>query len=167
MSVSKSVGGDEMKKAAYGAYCLLRDNLPNSFKFTESEEDNFIITALRQHGLHLSTHAIDQDNVDPIKLLCWVGSAIIGTINDPTYKLQGEVLTAIINSLEETIILETSFILRLTSPDFNLIHRMAMEEIKGNGKHGVGFNGLFLTFHALRVSYDAVIIAQRFGTVGG
>jgi hypothetical protein len=156
MSKSKAVGGDEMKRAAYGAYSLLKDNLPKTFNFTEQAEDDFIIAALRQHGEHLSTHAIDQDNVDPLKLLCWMGGAIIIQIKDPKFRQQSDVLDALINSLEEVLILETGFELRLTKHDRNLFHRLAMEEMKGNPEHGIGFNGLFLAFHCLRSSFNAL-----------
>jgi len=150
-----------MKRAAYGAYCLLKDNLPKDFKFSEKEEDDFIISALKRHGAHLSTHTINQDHVDPFKLLCWIGCAIIGEIEDITYKRHDEVLTALINSLEETLMLETGFRLRLTQNDRNLFHRLAMEEIKGNGDQGIGFNGLFIAFHGLRSSYE--ILAREEG----
>jgi hypothetical protein len=157
MSNPTSDGGNEMIKAAYGAYSLVKDNLPSDFKFTEQQEDDFIICALRRHGEHLSTHTIDQDTVDPLKLICWIGCAIIDQIKDPTFALQEKVLAALINSLEETLILETGFGLRLSQDDRILFQRLAIQEIKGNSDHGVGFNGLFLAFHCLRASYDAMV----------
>lgn len=146
-----------MKKAAYGAYSLLKDNLPKDFIFTEKDEDDFIIAALKRHGAHLSIHTIDQDHVDPIKLLCWIGNAIIKEIKDPKFEKHAEVLTALINSLEETLMLETNCRIRLSDNDRNLFHRLAMEELKGNGDHGIGCNGLFVAFHGLRSSYERLV----------
>jgi hypothetical protein len=152
MSESTPVGPEEMKRAAYGAFLVLKDNLPKSFVYTEKQEDDFIIAALKRHGAHLSTHAINQDHVDPFKLLCWIGAAIIADIKDP--ELQCELLTALINSLEETLIFETGLKLKLSEDTRNLFHRMTMEELKGNADHGIGFNGLYVAFHGLRISYD-------------
>jgi hypothetical protein len=162
MSDPQAVGAEEMKMAAYGAYSLLKDNLPKDLIFTEKEEDDFIISALKRHGAHLSTHAINQDHVDPIKLLCWIGCAIIAEIKDETFKKHEEVLTALINSLEETLMLETGYLVNLTIDDRNLYHRMSMEEIRGNGDHGIGFNGLFVAFHSLRSTFQILRISQMF-----
>jgi hypothetical protein len=157
MSEPHTVGGDEMKKAAYGAYSLLKDNLPKGFTFTAKGEDDFIIAALKRHGAHLSIHTINQDHVDPLKLLCWIGSSIIAEIEDPSYKMQSEVLMALINSLEETIMLETNCCIRLSENDRNLFHRLSMEELKGNADHGIGFNGLFVAFYGLRSSFEKLV----------
>jgi len=157
MNESNSVGGEEMKMAAYGALSVLKDNLPASFKISEKFEDDFVISALKRHGNHLSVHTISQDHVDPLKLICWLGCAIISEIKDDTFQIQSDVLTAIINSLEETIMLETNCQISLSENDRNLYHRLAIEEIKGNGDHGIGFNGLFIGFHSLRASYNALV----------
>jgi len=42
---------------------------------------------------------------------------------------------------------------RLLDKDKALIERLVLEEIKGNGDHGIGFNGLFVAFHCLRSTY--------------
>lgn len=154
---SEPVGSDEMKKAAFGAYSLLKDNLPKDFIITEKDEDDLIITSLKRHGAHLSIHTINQEHVDPFKLLCWIGGAIILEIEDKTFVRHADVLTALINSLEETLMFETGLRLCLAQDDRNLFHRLAMEEIRGNGDHGIGFNGLFLTFHGMRSSYETLM----------
>jgi hypothetical protein len=161
------VGVEDMKWAAYGAYSLLKDNLPKDFICTEKEEDDFIISALKRHGTHLSTHAINQEHVDPFKLLCWIGGAIIVEIEDKTYKRHEEVLTALINSLEETLMLETGFHIKLDADNRNLFIRLAMEEIRGNSDHGIGFNGLFVAFHGLRVSYQMLRVSFNFPPLVG
>ncbi|HWY33035.1 MAG TPA: hypothetical protein VNX68_00225 [Nitrosopumilaceae archaeon] len=170
MSESKPVDPEEMKRAAaFGAYSLLKDNLPKDFTYSEKEEDDIIIAALTQHGIHLSTHTINQEQADPLKLLCWIGGAIIASLKDKdkTCKKQEEVLTALIDSLEQTLMLETGFYVRLNPDDRNLIHRLAMEEIRGNSSHGIGFNGMFLAFHSLRATYHSLRTTISFPPFAG
>jgi hypothetical protein len=75
-------------------------------------------------------------------------------------------LEALINSLEETLMLETGCSIHLTTDDRNLFHRLAMEEIRGNGDHGIGFNGLFVAFHSLRSSFQFLRLSLAFRNPG-
>ena len=59
----------------------------------------------------------------------------------------------VIQSLEIVLALETENGLRLDVPDKMLFKRFLMEEIRGNGNHGIGFNGLFVAFHCMRAAY--------------
>jgi len=146
----------EMKRAAFGALQVLKDNLPENCKLSIEDEDEFVISALKRHGAHLTTHTISQRHVDPFKLLCWIGCAIIQNLEIESYAQHELILTALINSLEETLMLETDSQVKIAANDRVLIHRLMMEEIKGNGVHGIGFNGLFVAFHCLRASYKQI-----------
>jgi hypothetical protein len=148
-----NAGSEDLKRAAFGALKLLKDNLPAHSKLSVAREDEVVISALSRHGIHLSTHAIDQAHLDPFKLLCWIGCAIIDGIEDETYYQHGAVLDSLINSLEEVLVLETGQSVLLESGDRELLKRFIMEELKGNGDHGIGFNGLFIAFHCLRSTY--------------
>jgi hypothetical protein len=156
MTKKIAVGGEEMKRAAYGALQLLKDNLPPECKLSVSNEDNFVICALRRHGAHLSIHTISQDNLDPLKLLCWIGGAVIDGVEDVSFHQQEVILNAILNSLEETLMLETNKKIRLESDDRILLQRFVMQEIKGNSEHGIGYNGLFTAFHCFRSAYKQI-----------
>ena len=150
------VSAEEMRKAALGALEILKDNLPENCKLSIiGDEEDIVVSALKRHGEHLSTHTIKQKHIDPFKLLCWVGCAIIkGLDNDDlSYHQHNQVLGAVINSLEETLMLETDSKIRLSPEDRVLLQRLMIEEIKNNGDHGIGFNGLFVAFHCYRSTY--------------
>lgn len=149
--------GNDLKKAAFGAFLRLKDNLPDNCKLSVENEDRFVIDALGMHGSHLSTHSIDQTHLDPIKLICWIGCAIInGLDQDIAYAQAETILDALINSLEEILSLETNGEVILPKADRILLKRLLMEEIKGNPRHGIGFNGLFIAFHCLRSTYKQI-----------
>lgn len=149
-----SRAGEEIKLAAFGALSALKDNLPDNCKLSIEDEDEVVISALKRHGEHLSTHAVDQGHLDPFKLLCWIGCEIIARLEqDVSFHQHGVVLESLIKSLEEILFLETNYEVRLTDKDRTLIKRFVMEELKGNGDHGIGFNGLFVAFHCFRSTY--------------
>ena len=50
--------------------------------------------------------------------------------------------------------METNYNVRLSEKDRVLLKRFVMQEIKGNGDHGIGFNGLFVAFHCFRSTYQ-------------
>ena len=113
-----------------------------------------MISALKRHGQHLSTHTVDQDHLDAFKLLCWIGCAIINRLEKGiSYSQHETILEALIKSLEEILVMETNHKVRLTKKDRTLLKRFVMEEIKGNVDHGIGFNGLFVAFHCFRSTY--------------
>lgn len=144
----------DITKAAFGALLALKDNLPANCTLEVEDEDEVVISALRRHGEHLSTHAINQGHLDPFKLICWIGCAIIERLDkDVSFHQHEQVLASIIKSLDEVLALETHRAVRLSESDRTLVGRFVMEEIKGNGNHGVGFNGLFLAFHCCRATY--------------
>ncbi len=144
---------ENLKLAAFGVLQLLKDNLPKVCNLSIQQEDEFVINALRRHGAHLSTHSIDQSHLDPFKLLCWMGCAIINGLDGDSQNQAETILNALITSLEEILMLETEGRVRLLDKDKALIERLVLEEIKGNGDHGIGFNGLFVAFHCLRSTY--------------
>jgi hypothetical protein len=147
--------GEELKKAAFGVLSLLKDNLGAHSILSIEDEDEVVIAALKRHGLHLSTHAIDQTHLDPFKLICWLGVEIVSRLEegDGFEHQAGTILDAVIKSLEEVLALETSLSVRVPQDDKMLIKRFLMEEIKGNPDHGIGFNGLFVAFHCLRSTF--------------
>jgi hypothetical protein len=146
---------DQIKKEAFGALSALKDNLPKGCKLSIEDEDEVVISALKRHGEHLSTHAVNQGHVDPFKLICWIGRAIIERLEkEVSYHQHATILDALIFTLEQILVLETKRIVRLTINDRELLKRLVMEEIKGNGNHGIGFNGLFIAFHCFRSTYN-------------
>jgi hypothetical protein len=146
--------GEDLKKAAYGAYLILKDNLPENCTLSVQHEDDLIISALKRHGMHLSTHAVEQNHLDPFKLLCWIGCAIIqGVEKGESYYQQETIVTALIESLEVILASETNCGVIIPQEDKILLHRLVMAEIRGNGDHGIGFNGLFAAFHCYRSAH--------------
>ena len=154
-----NVSEDEMMEAAFGALQILKDNLPENCKLSVENEYNVVFTALKRHSEHLNTHAVRQKHIDPFKLLCWVGCALIqGLEKGESYHQFEQILEALINGLEEMLMLETNSKVRLPKPDRILIHSLMMEEIKNNPDHGIGFNGLFVAFHCFRSSYKQLSV---------
>jgi hypothetical protein len=152
----------ELTRAAFGVLLALKDNLPANCQLSIEQEDEFVITALKRHGAHLTVHTVDQNRLDAFKLLCWIGCAIInGLEKEPSYHQHATVLDALINSLEEILVMETNRKVRLTNNDRELLRRFVMEEIKGNSDHGIGFNGLFVAFHCFRSSYRQIEAAAK------
>lgn len=147
--------GGELKRAAFGVLSLLKDNLANHTTLSIQDEDEVVIAALKRHGLHLSTHAIDQTHLDPFKLVCWLGCEIVNRLDrGDGHESQAETISgAVFKSLEEILALETDLTIGVPSDDRTLILRFLMEEIKGNPDHGIGFNGLFVAFHCLRSTF--------------
>ena len=139
----------------YFSHYFSKDNLPEGCKLSIEDEYEMVIAALNRHGIHLSTHAIDQTHLDPFKLLCWLGCEIVGRLEKGEgFDHQAEtILDSVIQSLEIVLALETENGLRLDVPDKMLFKRFLMEEIWGNGNHGIGFNGLFVAFHCMRAAY--------------
>ena len=149
-----NVGAEEMTASAYGLLQILKDNLPDHCKLSVENEYEVVVSALKKHSAHLNTHAVRQKHIDPFKLLSWVGCALIqGLENGESYHQHDQILEALINSLEEMLMLETDAKVRLPKPDRVLIHSLMMEEIKKNPDHGIGFNGLFVAFHCFRSAY--------------
>lgn len=147
--------GEELKKAAFGVLTVLKDNLVAHSSLSIVDEYEVVIAALKRHGVHLSTHAIDQTHLDPFKLICWLGAEVIGRLDrgDGVESQAETILGAVIKSLEEVLALETKLAVTLRPNDKTLIKRLLMEEIKGNCDHGIGFNGLFVAFHCLRSTF--------------
>ena len=144
---------EDIKRAAFGALQALKDNLSTHSELSIEQEDDFVIAALKRHGVHLATHAVSQSHLDPFKLVCWLGCAIIDGLEDLTFHQHGVVVDAVIKTLEEILVLETSFRVRLTLNDRELLKRLVMAELQGNPDHGIGFNGLFVAFHCYRSSF--------------
>lgn len=144
--------GAELKKAAFGVLSLLKDNLATHSELSIADEDEVVIAALKRHGAHLSTHAIDQTHLDPFKLICWLGCEIVNRLDrGEGFQTQAStVCDSVIKSLEEILGLETDLTVNVPSEDKTLIKRLLMEELNGNTDHGIGFNGLFIAFHCLR-----------------
>jgi hypothetical protein len=147
---------ESIKRAAFGALQILKDNLPEGCKLSIDKEDNVVITALKRHGTHLDTHTVSQHHLDPYKLVCWLGCAIIDGIEDVTFYQQRVVVDAIIKTLEEFLAYETSCQVRVTPNDRELLKRLMMAELTGKPEHGIGFNGLFMAFHCYRSSFHQV-----------
>ena len=157
--MSNGTPGDEekMKRAAHGALLLLIDNLPANCKLSVEDVDEVVITGLQRHGEHLTTHAINQTHLDPIKLICWLGHAVVERLDkDVSFYQHETVILAVLTTLEQILAFETRMQIRVLKNDKELIKRLLMQEIKGNGPHGIGFNGLFIAFHCYRSSYEQV-----------
>jgi hypothetical protein len=144
---------ESIKRAAFGALQMLKDNLPKGCKLSIDKEDNVVIIALKRHGTHLDTHQVSQHHLDPYKLVCWLGCAIIEGIEDETFYQQGTVVDAIIKTLEEFLVYETSYRVCVTPNDRELFKRLMKAEMTGSPQHGIGFNGLFMAFHCYRSSF--------------
>lgn len=144
----------DLKRAAHGVLQSLKDNLPKNCELSVEREDEVVINALTRHDLHLSTHAIDQNHLDPFKLACWIGCEIIKALEDTSYHQHETVFDALVDTLEEFLVLETNRAVLLQRDDRELLKRLFMAELKGNGEHGIGFNGLFIAFHCLRATYN-------------
>lgn len=156
---SSRCGRDDMKKVAYGALLVLQDNLPSNCKLRIEDEEEIVISALKRHGDHISTHRVDQEHLDAFKLLCWLGGALIERLETgESYTQHETILEALIVTLEEVLVLETNRQVKLTPKDHRLIKQFVMEEIKGNPDHGIGFNGLFIAFHCLRSTYKQLFV---------
>lgn len=152
-----NVGEEEMMAAAFGVLQILKDNLPDKSILSVENEYDVVFNALKRHSEHLNTHAVRQKHIDPFKLLCWVGCVLIqGLEKGESYHQFEQVLEALMNSLEETLMLETNSKVRLPKSDRVLIQSLMLEEIKGNGDHGIGFNGLFVAFHCFRSTYRQI-----------
>jgi hypothetical protein len=150
---------DEIKRAAYGALQVLKDNLPVNCELSIEREENVVMVALKRHSDHLLTHAVNQSHLDPFKLVCWLGCAIVDGLEDPTFYQHGVVVDSLITTLEEILVLETAFRIRVTDNDRKLLQRLVLEELKGNTDHGIGFNGLFVAFHCYRSSFNQMNVS--------
>jgi len=157
MSNGSSGADENIKRAAYGALLLLKDNLPENCKLSIQDVDEIVIHALRRHGEHLATHAINQSHLDPFKLLCWLGCAIVERLEmGESFHQHERVIDSLLMTLEQILVLETKFEIRVLPADKELIKRLLMEEIKGNRNHGIGFNGLFIAFHCFRSANEQI-----------
>lgn len=144
---------EDIKRAAFGALQILKDNLPKGCELSIDKEDNIVIAALKRHGTHLHTHTVSQHHLDPYKLVCWLGCAIIDGIEDVEFHQHELVLDAVIKTLEEFLVYETSYRVCVIPNDRELLKRLIMAELKGNPDHGIGFNGLWFAFHCYRSAF--------------
>lgn len=145
---------EKLKKEAYGALSSLKDNL-SPIKLSFEDELEVVRAALKRHDLHISTHAIDQTHIDPFKLVCWLGWEILDRLDrgQGSETQAATVAESVMKTLNEILSIETDRAIYLKSADKKLLLGLLMEEHKGNGDHGIGFNGLFVAFHCFRSTY--------------
>jgi len=132
-------------------------NLLEPCKLHVTSED-LVTEALRQHAEHLEVHDIDTTNLDPFKLICWLTGKLLLRIDERDLsEARSEarpIIKAVVRLLQENLLLETGEKVKLPDAEETLITQFVVEEYFGDNKHGVGVNGLLLSFHCARVVYN-------------
>jgi hypothetical protein len=143
---------DALAASAFGVLALLKDNLAGKgYTLSIQDEDEVVIKALTQHGGHLSIIGIQQDHLDPFKLVCWLGKALISHLEAGDGDSQREVIIdGLIETLDELLFLETDENALVAAEDKELLKRMLVAEMTNQCDHGIGFNGLYIAFHFAR-----------------
>ena len=137
-----------LQREAFGVFTLLKDQLAAlGHILTEDSEERLVIDALTRHEGHLAVIIVQQNKLDPFKLACWLGDALIRSIPETKTKERTSALDGLINTLETLLYFETGEAVFVNDEDRTLLHRMLAEELSGNGEHGIGFNGLYVAFH--------------------
>ena len=147
----------EVKKAAFGVYRRLESILEGLYNVTvePQEWDETIVSALTRHDGHLSLHRIHQKSLDPLKFSCWLCGALLDRrkkVSDGQVEGRKIISATIHYLLKDLLLLETKRKADIPRETCDLIEKLVFEEYFGSPEHGVGMNGLFLSFHCARSS---------------
>lgn len=123
-------------------------------KLSVSEEvvDQATQEMFAQHAAHLVIHRVEQSHVDPYKLICWFGCALLKTTTEIKGDKDGRcqfraVAYALIRSLTNLLNLDSEGRVVLPGTTRQLLLQMVTEEKRTNTKHGIWQNGLYAAFH--------------------
>jgi len=138
-------------KSAYGVLQRLIKNLPANF-LKDNELDDVVVEALKQHGDHLAVHGIVQESIDAFKLACWLGGSILDTKKKEPQEC-GTVINALLKTLREFLYKESEKALIVPKDTVALFKSCIVQQQKGNDRHGIWMNGLYVSFHCSLSSY--------------
>jgi hypothetical protein len=154
-AAGSGAGDDSLKKSAYGVLQRLLKHLHGRYKLPDDKLDLVVIDALTQHGDHLVAHSIEQKSVDAFKLACWIGGSMLERIDVNTERTDFDtVIDALIATLHELLVRETKWFLVMRGADRRLLKSLIVQEKKGNDRHGIWMNGLYVAFHCGIDAYD-------------
>lgn len=107
---------------------------------------NAIVDTLSHHRAHLEVHRVDQTHVDPYKIVCWCGCAVLNSIDDPDNFLKAA--AALVRVLGGLLQADSKGDVVLPSRTYKLLVQMLHEEKFGVCNHGIWQNGLYAAFHS-------------------
>ena len=147
-------GNRELSKKAHICY----SNLINAFEENDIQSAIFgepdiqiaiVKNAILQHKNHIKIHNISQTNLDFYKFVCWLGCELLTIYKNNTQAAENEqsreIIISIVNVLVEYFKIDTQ--IYLNDESFKFIVDLLNNEYKGQGKHGIWMNGLYLCFH--------------------
>lgn len=145
--MANGVPSEEISGVAYGAlkelgrsFTRYRVDLPAD-AFT-----NAIVDTLSQHRAHLEVHRVDQTHVDPYKVVCWCGCAVLKLIDESENFERAA--TAIVRLLGCFLQADSNGEVVLPPRTYDLLVQMLREEKMGTCNHGIWQNGLYAAFHS-------------------
>ena len=104
------------------------------------------------HAEHLVQHKMNQTHVDPYKLVCWFGCALLSeaTIikNDKDGRCEFTAIAyAVIRTLTNFLNIDSEGRVILPPKSRQLLIQMLVQEKMRNHRHGIWQNGLYAAFH--------------------
>jgi len=145
---------EEIRKAALNTmrqlFRAFRKDSNFRISITEKDEDHLISKTVQHHGEHIQLHQIQQEHVDPYKLLAWLGCNLLDMIEegresqDPPIQFK-ETTRIIVNVMAGFLQKDHGIVLPIKTR--RIIAKSLYQERFDNPDHGIWMNGLYLAFH--------------------
>jgi len=141
---------DQIKDAAFGTFSRLKDRLNAQnpeHPLTANEEKLITRETIKRHLEHLKKHNVQQGQLDPFKFICWAGGSLLDSLwhSDPVK--WGVAIDVILDTLEDVLNKASRGKLRMPRNTRHLLRKLLLAEKQGEERHGIGMNGLYMSFH--------------------
>jgi hypothetical protein len=145
---------------------LLKSFEMSNLDISEAQIDNATVEMFSHHKEHLRIHKVQQTHVDPYKIVCWFGCALLKTMtvikpehvdNRCQFKAVGY---ALIRTLGNFLNIDSGGAVILPAKSRQLLLQMLMEEQQKNHRHGIWQNGLYAAFHCSLATLRSVTDAD-------
>ena len=146
-------GQVQLVKSMHGTLRMFLRNVQPGYEFSIDDVEAIVFEACRQHLDHLEVHDIEQHSIDPMKLACWLGGALLSKIDADNDHHCEVIIRALLKMLRGILISESKWFLLMPPSAMELLERFLMAERRKNFRHGIWMNGLYAAFHCPLVAW--------------